>query len=226
MSTALERARPPAARNPWPPESSSASDGLHHHRHLRTPHLSCQQKSNVGIRQTPKVILGMNIDSCLRFVYTALGNMRVAIRAVAITAILQHCAIDEDNRRGMQQPRYLRVFFFRKAMPFSFFLLLFLTPCFYCCEWLFHFLLCKALWITTVYEMCYTNKLALPCLLHFVHVYWILNRLVMITMCTMLICTEASRFALNKPKQTANESDRLVSCDYLRLSFRLSNVYI
>ncbi len=41
--------------------------------------------------------------------------------------------------------------------------LLFLTPCFYCCEWLFHFL-CKALWITTVYEMCYINKLALPCL--------------------------------------------------------------
>ncbi len=39
-----------------------------------------------------------------------------------------------------------------------------LTPCFYCCEWLFHFLLCKALWITNVYEMCYTNKLALPCL--------------------------------------------------------------
>ncbi len=36
--------------------------------------------------------------------------------------------------------------------------------CFYCCEWLFHFLLCKALWITTVYEMCYINKLALPCL--------------------------------------------------------------
>ncbi len=35
---------------------------------------------------------------------------------------------------------------------------------FYCCEWLFHFLLCKALWITTVYEMCYTNKLALPML--------------------------------------------------------------
>ncbi len=29
-------------------------------------------------------------------------------------------------------------------------------------EWLFHFLLCKALWITTVYEMCYINKLALP----------------------------------------------------------------
>ncbi len=28
--------------------------------------------------------------------------------------------------------------------------------------WLFHSLLCKALWITTVYEMCYTNKLALP----------------------------------------------------------------
>ncbi len=38
-------------------------------------------------------------------------------------------------------------------------------PCFYCCEWLFHFLLCKALWITTVYEMCYTNNLpCLPCL--------------------------------------------------------------
>ncbi len=30
--------------------------------------------------------------------------------------------------------------------------------------WLFHFLLCKALWIPTVYEMCYINKLALPCL--------------------------------------------------------------
>ncbi len=42
--------------------------------------------------------------------------------------------------------------------------LLFLTSCFYCCEWLFHILLCKALWITNVYEMCYTNKLALPCL--------------------------------------------------------------
>ncbi len=42
--------------------------------------------------------------------------------------------------------------------------LLFLIPCFYCCEWLFHFLLCKALWITTVFEMCYINKLALPCL--------------------------------------------------------------
>ncbi len=27
--------------------------------------------------------------------------------------------------------------------------------------YLFHFLLCKALWITTVYEMCYINKLAL-----------------------------------------------------------------
>ncbi len=34
---------------------------------------------------------------------------------------------------------------------------------YYCCEWLFHFL-CKALWITTVYEMCYINKLAVPCL--------------------------------------------------------------
>ncbi len=44
------------------------------------------------------------------------------------------------------------------------FLYHFKFPCFYCCEWLFHFLLCKALWITTVYEMCYTNKLALPCL--------------------------------------------------------------
>ncbi len=30
--------------------------------------------------------------------------------------------------------------------------------------WLFHFLLCKALWIPTVYEMCYINKLASPCL--------------------------------------------------------------
>ncbi len=38
------------------------------------------------------------------------------------------------------------------------------NSCFYCCEWLFHFLLCKALWINTVYEMCYINKLALPCL--------------------------------------------------------------
>ncbi len=46
----------------------------------------------------------------------------------------------------------------------KFLVLLFLIPCFYCCEWLFHFLLCKALWITTVYEMCYINKLALPCL--------------------------------------------------------------
>ncbi len=45
--------------------------------------------------------------------------------------------------------------------------LLFLIPCFYCCEWLFHFLLCKAFWITTVYEMCYINKLALPCLAYF-----------------------------------------------------------
>ncbi len=27
---------------------------------------------------------------------------------------------------------------------------------------LFYFLLCKALWITILYEMCYTNKLALP----------------------------------------------------------------
>ncbi len=51
------------------------------------------------------------------------------------------------------------------------FLYHFKTPCFIifnflflCCEWLFHFLLCKALWITNVYEMCYTNKLALPCL--------------------------------------------------------------
>ncbi len=39
-------------------------------------------------------------------------------------------------------------------------------PCCYCCdyyfEWLFHCLLYKALWITTVYEMCYINKLALP----------------------------------------------------------------
>ncbi len=45
--------------------------------------------------------------------------------------------------------------------PLKFLVLLFLTPCFYCCEWLLHFL-CKALWITTVYEMCYINKLALP----------------------------------------------------------------
>ncbi len=37
-------------------------------------------------------------------------------------------------------------------------------------------------------------------------------------MCTMLICTEASRFALNKPKQTSNERDQLIVCDYLRLS--------
>ncbi len=44
-----------------------------------------------------------------------------------------------------------------------------LIPCFYCCEWLFHFLLCKALWITTVYEMCYINKLALPCLALQIH---------------------------------------------------------
>ncbi len=32
--------------------------------------------------------------------------------------------------------------------------------------YLFRFLLCKALWITTVYEMCYINKLALPCRSH------------------------------------------------------------
>ncbi len=54
--------------------------------------------------------------------------------------------------------------------------LLFLTPCFYCCEWLFHFL-CKALWITNVYEMCYTNKLALPCLIWSCscpHLVWLL----------------------------------------------------
>ncbi len=38
----------------------------------------------------------------------------------------------------------------------------------------------------------------------------------------MLICSEASRFAFNNPKQTANEKD-LILCDYLRLSFRLSN---
>ncbi len=52
----------------------------------------------------------------------------------------------------------------KKNFILKFLVLLFLTPCFYCCEWLFHFLLCKALWITTVYEMCYINKLALPCL--------------------------------------------------------------
>ncbi len=45
------------------------------------------------------------------------------IRAVAITTILQYRAIDEHNRRGMQQPRYFRVFFLRKAMPFSFYTL-------------------------------------------------------------------------------------------------------
>ncbi len=28
--------------------------------------------------------------------------------------------------------------------------------------WLFYFLLCKAIWITIMYEMCYINKLALP----------------------------------------------------------------
>ncbi len=60
------------------------------------------------------------------------------------------------------------------------------------------------------------------------HVYWILNKLVMIT-CTMLSCwfvKRLSRFAPNKPKQTANERDRLISCDYLRLSFRLTNGYL
>ncbi len=30
----------------------------------------------------------------------------------------------------------------------------------------------------------------------------------------------------NKPKQTANERDRLISCDYLRLSFRQNNGYL
>ncbi len=41
-------------------------------------------------------------------------------RAVVITAISQYHAIDEHNRRGMQQPRYF-LFFFRKVTPFSFY---------------------------------------------------------------------------------------------------------
>ncbi len=40
---------------------------------------------------------------------------------------------------------------------------IYIITCFFRC--LFHFLLCKALWINTVYEMCYINKLALPCLI-------------------------------------------------------------
>ncbi len=44
-------------------------------------------------------------------------------------------------------------------------LYVFFIPCFYYnYECLFHLFLCKTLWITTVYEMCYINKLALPCL--------------------------------------------------------------
>ncbi len=34
--------------------------------------------------------------------------------------------------------------------------------------WLFYFLLCKALWITIVYEMCYINKLALNNVINFI----------------------------------------------------------
>ncbi len=41
---------------------------------------------------------------------------------------------------------------------------LWVSLCFYKPLSTSHFLLCKALWITNVYEMCYTNKLALPCL--------------------------------------------------------------
>ncbi len=108
------------------------------------------------------------------------GRHSHTTRAVAITAIMQYCAIEEHNP----------------------------TTAIFAC---FLFLLGYALLV-----------------LHFMHVYWILNRLVMITMCTMLICTEASRFALNKPKQTADERERerLISCDYLCLSFRLSNGYL
>ncbi len=78
--------------------------------------------------------------------FAASGPERLAVvRAVAITAISQYRAIDEHNRRGMQQPRYFLFFFF--------------------------FLEGYALLV-----------------LYLVHMYWIL---VMITMCTMLICTEA-----------------------------------
>ncbi len=48
-------------------------------------------------------------------------NAACETRAVAITAISQYRAFDEHNHRGMQQPQYLRVFFFRKVMPFLFY---------------------------------------------------------------------------------------------------------
>ncbi len=66
---------------------------------------------------------------------------------------------------------YIYIILYYSSIYSIYLVLLFLTPCLYCCEWLFHFLLCKALWITTVYEMCYINNLALPCLaLHIFHV--------------------------------------------------------
>ncbi len=52
------------------------------------------------------------------------------------------------------------------VLKFLGFILLFFYPYFFLlwlfCLWLFYFLLCKALWITTVYEMCYINKLPVP----------------------------------------------------------------
>ncbi len=49
---------------------------------------------------------------------------RYARRAVAITAISQYCAIDEHNRRGMQQPQQPRyfLFFLVRLRPSSFIL--------------------------------------------------------------------------------------------------------
>ncbi len=52
------------------------------------------------------------------------------------------------------------------------FLYHFKIPCFiifnslFLLLWMIISLLCKALWITTVYEMCFINKLALPCLIN------------------------------------------------------------
>ncbi len=45
-----------------------------------------------------------------------------APRAVAITAISQYRAIDEHNRRGMQEPRYFLFFFFLRLLPSHFIL--------------------------------------------------------------------------------------------------------
>ncbi len=62
-------------------------------------------------------------STTVAYTYIPQEKIIVEFRAVAITAISQYRAIDEHNRRGMQQPQQPRYFLFfcRKVTPFSFY---------------------------------------------------------------------------------------------------------